>query len=168
MEPDLAHDSRPIYGAPTYIGVPLLGPHQPRYIESTLYIFAKNICYIRWNQGVWWTLHNTYLTIEVPGIWCTNQLHVSWCLTYVNPHFTTPRCRYCIKINSCWPIVTSSIHEPATSYCDVTMTDCSHGFLWTHDVEVGKLRDCNNFAYCGRMIHGSLWHTGRPNNISMA
>ena len=35
----LAHDSRPIYRAPTYIAVPLLGPHQPRYIESTLYNF---------------------------------------------------------------------------------------------------------------------------------
>ena len=33
----LAHDSRPIYRAPTYIAVPLLGPHQPRYIWSTLY-----------------------------------------------------------------------------------------------------------------------------------
>ena len=33
----LAHDSRPIYRASTYIAVPLLGSHQPRYIESTLY-----------------------------------------------------------------------------------------------------------------------------------
>ena len=33
----LAHVSRPIYRALTYIAVPLLGPHQPRYIESTLY-----------------------------------------------------------------------------------------------------------------------------------
>ena len=33
----LAHDRHPIYRAPTYIAVPLLGPHQPRYIESTLY-----------------------------------------------------------------------------------------------------------------------------------
>ena len=32
-----AHDSRPIYHAPTYIAVPLLGPHQPWYIESALY-----------------------------------------------------------------------------------------------------------------------------------
>ena len=33
----LAHDRRPIYRAPTYIAVPLLGPHQPRYIGLTLY-----------------------------------------------------------------------------------------------------------------------------------
>ena len=36
----LAHDRRPIYHAPTYIAVPLLGPHQPRYIESTLYCWS--------------------------------------------------------------------------------------------------------------------------------
>ena len=34
----LAHDRRPIYRAPTYIAVPLLGPHQPRYIGLTLYM----------------------------------------------------------------------------------------------------------------------------------
>ena len=33
----LAHDSRPIYHALTYIAVPSFGPHQLRYIESTLY-----------------------------------------------------------------------------------------------------------------------------------
>ena len=33
----LAHDRRPIYRAPTYIAVPLLGPHRPRYIGLTLY-----------------------------------------------------------------------------------------------------------------------------------
>ena len=33
-----AHDSRPIYRALTYIAVPLLGPHQPRYIGLTLYL----------------------------------------------------------------------------------------------------------------------------------
>ena len=32
-----AHDSRPIYRALSYIVVPLLGPHQPRYIGLTLY-----------------------------------------------------------------------------------------------------------------------------------
>ena len=35
----LAHDRRPIYRAPTYIAVPLLGPHQPRCIGLTLYIY---------------------------------------------------------------------------------------------------------------------------------
>ena len=34
----LAHDSRQLHCAPTYIAVPLLGPHQPWYIESTLYM----------------------------------------------------------------------------------------------------------------------------------
>ena len=38
----LAHDRRPIYRAPTYIAVPLLGPHQPRYIGLTLYIYLRN------------------------------------------------------------------------------------------------------------------------------
>ena len=33
----LAHDSRPTYRALTSIAVPLLGPHQPWYIKSTLY-----------------------------------------------------------------------------------------------------------------------------------
>ena len=28
--------------------------------------------------------------------------------------------------SKCWPIVTSSLQEPAASNCDVTMTDCSH------------------------------------------
>ena len=34
----MAHDRRPIYRAPTYIAVPMLGPHQPRYIGLTLYV----------------------------------------------------------------------------------------------------------------------------------
>ena len=33
-----AHDSRPKYRSLTYIAVPLLGPHQPRYIGITLYM----------------------------------------------------------------------------------------------------------------------------------
>ena len=38
----LAHGSRPIYRAPTYIAVPFHGPHQPRYIGLTLYLaFCK-------------------------------------------------------------------------------------------------------------------------------
>ena len=36
----LAHYRRPIYRAPTYIAVPLLGPHQPRYIGLTLYFVS--------------------------------------------------------------------------------------------------------------------------------
>ena len=30
--------------------------------------------------------------------------------------------------SKCWPIVTSSTHQPATGNCDVTITDCSRGF----------------------------------------
>ena len=37
-----AHDRRPIYRAPTYIAVPLLGPHQPRYIGLTLNIMVAD------------------------------------------------------------------------------------------------------------------------------
>ena len=80
-----------------------------------------------------------------------------------------------------WPIVTSSTHWPAASYCDVTMAHCPHGYLWTHDVGVGaSWRDCDNqrspellgtyiwlhrFAYRGKMIPCSLRHTARPNNL---
>ena len=39
----LAHDRRPIYRAPTYIVVPLLGPHQPRYIGLTLFIVSLEL-----------------------------------------------------------------------------------------------------------------------------
>ena len=59
----LAHDRRPIYRAPTYFAVPLLGLHQPRYIGLTLYfqytvetpystILYTTIFYItRWTHG---------------------------------------------------------------------------------------------------------------------
>ena len=100
-------------------------------------IISKNICYLLWNRGARRFFHDTYLTIEVQGIRCTNHLHDSCSLTDVNPHFTAPGCRYYFKINSWWPIVTSSTHGPAASYCDcdVTMIHCSHGYLWTHDVD---------------------------------
>ena len=60
-----------------------------------------------------------------------------------------PCCRYYFKINSWWLIMTSLTHGPAANYCDVTMAHCSHGYLWTHDVEVGaSWRDCDNlFVY---------------------
>ena len=58
-------------------------------------------------------------------------------------------CRYYFKINSWWLIMMSSTHGPAANYCDITMAHCSHGYLWTHDVEVGaSWRDCDNlFVY---------------------
>ena len=142
-------------------------------------IIAKNIRYLLWNQVTWRFFHDTYLTIEVEGIRCTNHLHDSCPLTDINPHLTAPGCRYYFKINSWWPVVTSWTYGPDASYCDVTMAHYSHGYLWTHDVEVGaSKRDCDNlrshelfgtwwshFAYRGRMIHCSLRHTGRPNNL---
>ena len=99
-------------------------------------IISKNIRYLLWNRGARRLFHDTYLTIEVQGIRCTNHLHDSCPLTDVNPHFTAPGCRYYLKINSWWPVVTSSTHGLAASYCDVTTIHCSHGYLWTHDVEV--------------------------------
>ena len=47
-----AHDSRPIYRALTYIAVPLLGPHQPRYIGLTLYWEGHP------HRGCWWPSTN--------------------------------------------------------------------------------------------------------------
>ena len=140
------------------------------YISITKpYLYYNYEKYSLWNRGVWRFFHDTYLTIEVQGIRCTNRLHDSCPFTDVHPHFTAPGCRYYFKFNSWWPIVTSSTHGPAASYCDVTMAHCSHGYLWTHDVEVSaSWRDCDNlwspelfgtclhhFAYRGRIIHYS-------------
>ena len=57
------------------------------------------------------------------------ELHLrdSCPLTDVNPHFTAPGCRYYLKINSWWPIVTSSTHGPAASYC----YELVHRIPWT-------------------------------------
>ena len=76
-------------------------------------IISKNIRYLLWNRGVWRFFHDTYHTIEVQGIRCTHHLNHFCLLTDVNPHFTSPGCRYYFKINSWWPIVTSSTHGPA-------------------------------------------------------
>ena len=79
-----------------------------------IYIIISNIIrYLLWNRRVWRFFHDTYLTIEVQGIRCTHHLNHSCPLTDVNPHFTAPGCRYYFKINSWWPIVTSSTHGPA-------------------------------------------------------
>ena len=63
-------------------------------------ISKNNIRYLLWNRGAWCFFHDTYLTIEVQGIRCTNHLHDSCPFTDVNPHFTAPGCRYYFKINS--------------------------------------------------------------------
>ena len=143
-------------------------------LQNILYIIVKNIRYLLPNRGAWHFFNNTYLTNKVQEIRCTNQLRDSCRLTDVNPHFTAPWCRYHFKIISWCPIVASSEHERAANYRDVTMTDCSHGFLWTHDVEISELRDCLQSRELfgrwrhncrGRIIHCSLRHTGRPNNL---
>ena len=59
----LAHDSRPIYRAPTYIAVPLLGPHQPRYMESTLYFVLTDVSYIA-SIGYAFSSYNEYYCIN--------------------------------------------------------------------------------------------------------
>ena len=60
-------------------------------------IISKNIRYLLWNRGAWRFFHDTYLTIEVQGIRCTNHLHDSCPFTDVNPHFTAPGCRYYLR-----------------------------------------------------------------------
>ena len=109
-----------------------------RHCSRNYIIISKNIRYLLWNRGALRFFHDTYLAIEVRGIRCTNHLHDSCPLTDINSHFTAPGCRYYFEINSWWPIVTSSTHGPAASYCDITMIHCSHGYLWTHDVEVER------------------------------
>ena len=37
------------------------------------------------------------------------------------------------NVDNCQPIVTSSIHEPVASYCDVSVTDCSPVVAWTRE-----------------------------------
>ena len=118
----------------------------PIYTCICIYIIVtKNIRYLLWNWGVWRFFHDMYLTIEVRRIRCTYHLHDSCPLTDVNAHFTALGCQYYFKIDSWWLIVTSSTHGPAATYCNVTMAHCSHGYLWTHDVEVdASWRDCDN------------------------
>ena len=110
----------------------------PIYTCICIYIIVtKNIRYLLWNRGVWRFFHDMYLTIEVQRIRCTYHSHDSCPLTDVNAHFTALGCQYYFKIDSWWPIVTSSTHGPAATYCS--------GYLWTHDVEVGaSWRDCDN------------------------
>ena len=69
---------------------------------SIYIIISKNIRYLLWNRGARRFFRDTYLTIEVQGIRCTNHLHDSCPLTDVNPHFTAPGCRYYLKIGLLW------------------------------------------------------------------
>ena len=75
-----AHDSRPIYRALTYIAVPLLGPHQPRYIRLTLYQFdlilkcwsyngsVNGLMLFRWQSIIWTNegLDNWHIFVTQP------------------------------------------------------------------------------------------------------
>ena len=57
----LAHGSRLIYCAPTYIAVPIHGPNQPRYIGLTLYYhygYLANMSHIQYHP---WICHLTSL-----------------------------------------------------------------------------------------------------------
>ena len=65
----LAHDGRLLYHAPTYITVPLLGPHQPRYIEPSPLLNQW------WNMLSLSTVYNKFKrdfgrSISVKSIWC--------------------------------------------------------------------------------------------------
>ena len=119
--------------------------------RSLIYIIiSKNIRYLLSNRGARRFFHDTYLTIEVQGIRCTNHLHDSCPLTDVNPHFPLPGADIISKLTADSPIVTSSTrgpaasycgvtidtYGPAASYCDVTMIHYSHRYLWTHDTRV--------------------------------
>ena len=82
----LAHDSHPIYHAPTYITVPLLGPHQQQYIESTLYN-GMQLYNLLWQQGIIngseWTQGIPHPSIQVEIILGSpkDSLWTSWLQT---------------------------------------------------------------------------------------
>ena len=126
-------------------------------------------------------LHDTYLTIEVQGIRCTNHLHDSCPLTDVNPHFTAPGCRYFSKltadgllwrhrhmgqtlaiVTSQWPTVPTGIYGRT-----MLMSARVKGIAITYEAMNCLAHDFmdHHFAYRGRMIHCSLRHTWRPNNL---
>ena len=129
-----------------------MSPYKIWVSLSIIYVMiAKNIRYLRWNEGAWHSFHNTYQTFLNLCIRCTDDLlSDSCCLTDVNPHFIpSPLWR---KISKCWPIVTSSIHEPVATSCDVTMTDCSHAV--SMDTFLSQWRWC-------QWVLRILWNT-RP------
>ena len=79
----LAHDRRPIYRAPTYIAVPLLGPHQLRYIGLTLYyevvgLTAFHICMsVGLSDWLPWSCHADCLTPEQTKCCPVHMTHYS-------------------------------------------------------------------------------------------
>ena len=116
-------------------------------VYAAIYIIInKNIRYLLWNRGARRFFHDTYLTIEVQGIRCTNH---PCPLADVNPHFTAPGCQYYFKINSWWSIVTSSTHGPAASFCDVTMIHYSHGYLLFRSTRVKGIASTRRERWLG-------------------
>ena len=125
----------------------------------------------------WRFFHDTYLTIEVQGVRCTNHLNHSCPLTDVNPHFTAPGCRYYFKIDgllwrhrhmgqtlaivtSQWPIVPTGIYgrmKLSSARVKGIAITCEAMNCLAHDFII--------LQYRGRMIHCSLRHTGRPYNL---
>ena len=108
----------------------------------------KNSCYLCWNWRVRRSFHNKYLTMD----WSSgNSVHQSFTrfqwLNWCNSTFCHSRVPTSLQ-NSEQLTNCASTHEPAASYCGVSKTDCSYGFLWTHDVEVIVLRDCDNLWSC--------------------
>ena len=58
------------------------------------------------------------------------------------------------KDSKCWPIVTSSMQEPAASNCDVTITDCSRVVAMDSDLKsLWKTCLCQVFQHSGK----NLW-----------
>ena len=101
-------------------------------ISQTIYIIiAKNIDYLCWKWGAWHSLQSMRHTIEGLGIQLTNHLCDACCLNWTKSTFhpslnlSLSLCSWFENVISCWPIVMSSIREPAASYCDITMADCS-------------------------------------------
>ena len=124
-----------------------MSPYKIWVSLSIIYVMiAKNIRYLRWNEGAWHSFHNTYQTFLNLCIRCTDDLlSDSCCLTDVNPHFIpSPLWR---KISKCWPIMTSSIHEPVATSCDVQLPIVPTRFLWTLSYHNGvNVSGC--YGYC--------------------
>ena len=71
----LAHDRRPIYRAPTYIAVPLLGHHQPRYIGLTLYKFRTSFLCIGMSKA-YMRFYEGYFSCFVIALW--EDIDILW------------------------------------------------------------------------------------------
>ena len=84
-----AHDSRPIYRALTYIAVPLLGPHQPRYIGLTLYCTPHTIGLTIKSTTVWTVAHFPAAIDDLLPQPLFRQISQTWATQHVEEMFTT-------------------------------------------------------------------------------